>query len=113
MLCDSCRTRDAYMDISTSMGVWAHLCARCYKGYSALARLRGGSKLKTKLTTMATKPTTVQGVMANEWEDIILNDSNLEIKCPECGTTTALEPDASGSYTCDCNCTVLIPEGII
>ena len=110
-ICDTCKDFAIY-DAPTKTGQWAYMCEGCAKTHSNPSKLNIGTKfvLREKSDVEPSK-TVLKGIEVNNLEQVLIEDCDREIKCPNYGEYKTVEPDADYIYTCeDCGSRVQVPD---
>jgi len=112
-MCNFCGNPATY-DAPTFAGPWAYVCDTCAE--TKIDPLGTGMKFIVKEITKAHNPGKIKLGLEDDsdgyWESV-LSDGVRDVKCPGCGASRHLEPDASGEFTCEfCDQRVRIPETI-
>lgn len=106
--CDVCgETTDVMYDTKTTLGPWGNICSKCYPKY--------GTPLGTMFVlTQPSEPADEElTAKVNTDFDEALMDGIMEIECPNCGSTRAMEPDACCTVVCEICQSKLKVEGLI
>ncbi len=106
--CDICG-EDAIYDVPTKEGPWANLCEDDYTNHASDTASSIGTRFELKeLTKVVNIGKSVVGIEETAMVDIIMNDAMRDIRCPECGDSRTMEPDAQ-EFTCECGARVMCP----
>jgi hypothetical protein len=98
--CDFCG-KDAKYDVPTKHGPWGNLCGSCYKNHAAFNACTVGTQFEQRTPTKNNADQAIKTAkLLTSLEDMVF-DSVMDLECPSCGENRSLEPDFSGTFTCE------------
>jgi len=112
--CDFCKKEEsAVYDAPTTTGAWANMCPPCYEQNKGSLLLGSERVVKATVEKSDNPDKVVIGIEDNSLsyiEGVIMGDELRSVTCPECGTDRQLEPDADGTYECECGVKVRMED---